>query len=37
MLQLIDEALDKQDRNAFHILTKKLNTLTMSEQKGSLR
>jgi uncharacterized protein YpiB (UPF0302 family) len=37
LLQLIDEALDKQDRKAFHVLTEKLNKLTIAEQKGSLR
>jgi uncharacterized protein YpiB (UPF0302 family) len=37
ILQLIDEALDKQDRKAFLKLTQKLNTLTTTEQKGSLR
>jgi uncharacterized protein YpiB (UPF0302 family) len=37
ILLLIDEALDKQDRKAFQILTQKLNTLTMTEQKGSVR
>ncbi|CAH2715749.1 hypothetical protein BACCIP111895_02933 [Neobacillus rhizosphaerae] len=37
LLQLIDEALDKQDRQAFHLLTEKLNKLKLTEPKGSLR
>jgi len=37
LLQLIDEALDKQDRMAFEMLTEKLNKLMAVEQKGSLR
>ncbi len=37
LLQLIDEALDRQDREAFQTLTESLNKLTQSEQKGSLR
>jgi uncharacterized protein YpiB (UPF0302 family) len=37
LLQLIDEALDNQDRKAFRMLTEKLNKLTMVEQNGSLR
>ena len=37
LLQLIDEALDKQDRQAFRMLTEQLNNLTKSEPKGSLR
>ncbi|MEH7109330.1 MULTISPECIES: ReoY family proteolytic degradation factor [Bacillaceae] len=37
LLQLIDEALDQQDRQAFEMLTEKLNRLIKSEQEGSLR
>ncbi|WP_312475772.1 ReoY family proteolytic degradation factor [Neobacillus sp.] len=37
LLQLIDEALDKQDRQAFQLLTEKLNKLKTTEQKGSMR
>jgi uncharacterized protein YpiB (UPF0302 family) len=37
LLHLIDEALDKQDRDAFQILTKKLNQLKVSEKNGSLQ
>jgi uncharacterized protein YpiB (UPF0302 family) len=37
LLQLIDEALDKQDRKAFQMLTEELNKLKVMEQKGSLR
>ena len=36
LLALIDEALDKQDQEAFHVLTKKLHLLKLSEQHGSL-
>jgi uncharacterized protein YpiB (UPF0302 family) len=35
LLLLIDEALDKQDREAFQMLTKKLINLSNAEQKGS--
>jgi uncharacterized protein YpiB (UPF0302 family) len=37
LLHLIDEALDKQDREAFQVLTKKLNQLKLSEKNGSLQ
>ncbi len=37
ILQMIDEALDKQDRNAFSILTEQLNKLSIAEQRGSLQ
>jgi uncharacterized protein YpiB (UPF0302 family) len=37
LLQLIDEALDKQDKNAFRALTEQLNQLKETEQNGSLR
>jgi uncharacterized protein YpiB (UPF0302 family) len=37
LLNLIDEALDKQDREAFQVLTKKLNQLKLSERNGSLQ
>lgn len=36
LLLLIDEALDKQDRETFQMLTKKLIDLSNAEQKGSL-
>ena len=36
LLLLIDEALDKQDRQAFQLLTEKLNRLEVAGQKGSL-
>lgn len=35
LLALIDEALDKQDRKSFKLLTEKLNELSSFEQKGS--
>ncbi|AIM15434.1 MULTISPECIES: ReoY family proteolytic degradation factor [Neobacillus] len=35
LLQMIDEALDNNDRKAFAILTEKLNNLPQSEQNGS--
>jgi uncharacterized protein YpiB (UPF0302 family) len=37
LLNLIDEALDKQDREAFQVLTRKLNQLKVSEKNGSLQ
>lgn len=36
LLDLIDKALDQQDRMAFQVLTKRLNQLKVSEQNGSL-
>lgn len=36
LLHLIDQALDNQDREAFQILTEKLNEFLTTEQKGSL-
>jgi len=37
LLQLIDEALDQQNREAFQMLTEQLNKLRVAEQRGSLR
>ncbi|WP_160721333.1 ReoY family proteolytic degradation factor [Bacillus sp. USDA818B3_A] len=37
LMELIDEALDKQDQHTFQMLTEKLNKLSVIQEKGSLR
>jgi uncharacterized protein YpiB (UPF0302 family) len=37
LMELIDEALDKQDQELFQMLTEKLNQLSQTQEKGSLR